>query len=32
MVGDDGLLYLSGVPDSGKLEIRWGIMPLNTVK
>ncbi|EMI1450022.1 fimbria/pilus outer membrane usher protein [Proteus mirabilis] len=24
IVGDDGLLYLSGVPDSGKLEIRWG--------
>ncbi|WP_100159012.1 fimbrial biogenesis usher protein [Proteus columbae] len=24
IVGDDGLLYLSGVPKSGVLDIRWG--------
>lgn len=24
IVGDDGLLYLSGAPESGVLEIRWG--------
>ncbi|WP_337247658.1 FimD/PapC C-terminal domain-containing protein [Proteus sp. G2615] len=23
-MGDDGLLYLSGVPSSGVLDIRWG--------
>ncbi|GLX64689.1 outer membrane usher protein [Proteus vulgaris] len=24
IIGDDGLLYLSGVPESGVLDIRWG--------
>ncbi|KLU18241.1 hypothetical protein ABE79_13155, partial [Proteus mirabilis] len=24
IVGDDGLLYLSGVPHSGLLDVRWG--------